>query len=109
MARRSKKSAKPFVVRMSASSMTAALCDTKGNLVANVWGLPEDTVGDLEAKARMFAAMPALLPAITKLIAAVQIAMDAEGNAFGIHHNDAVDALIEGGRALELATGKSTG
>jgi hypothetical protein len=54
-----------------------------------------------DANAALIAAAPELLEALKLLVPCLEMAFDAEGDAFGVHHNDATDAL--GGAIAAIA------
>ena len=49
----------------------------------------------------------ALLEALKALAPHMEIAFDAEGDTFGIHHNDANDALIQASAVVARVEGRS--
>ena len=58
------------------------------------------------ANARLIAAAPELLEALRALLVSINVAIDqSEGDTFGKHHNNAVDAITAAEQAIAKAGG----
>lgn len=66
----------------------------------------EGGYGDGKVNARLIAAAPDMLAIIPKLLQALNVAIDrSEGDTFGIHHNDVMDAMAEARQVIAKAEG----